>query len=153
MFAAVMNYVPANPELTFSYDPPDGKLGWLIRVVATQRLQISATVKLSRLTVDTGSRRHRDRFGFASLITPGPGRPMSIYRRANIVLVDLFDHCPPHDIGYYTTPLHKPRRPVIASNFLDTEPRQSNAGATPVRLGHRTSHLFALLHCISPRAL
>src|SRR6266480_1386801 len=43
-FAAVVNHVLANPEVTFSHDPPDGKLGWLIRVVATQRLQISATV-------------------------------------------------------------------------------------------------------------
>jgi hypothetical protein len=42
-FAAVVNHVFANPELAFSYDPPDGKLGWLIGVVAPQRLQISAT--------------------------------------------------------------------------------------------------------------
>jgi hypothetical protein len=43
-FSAVVNHVFANPEFTFSDDPADGKLGWLIRVVATQCLQISATV-------------------------------------------------------------------------------------------------------------
>jgi hypothetical protein len=38
---------------------------------------------------------------FASLITRGGGRPMSIYRRANILLVHLFDNYP-LDIRCYT---------------------------------------------------
>src|SRR4051812_11227566 len=41
-FPAVVDHVLADPEVAFSHDPPDGKFGWLIRVVATQRLQISA---------------------------------------------------------------------------------------------------------------
>ena len=57
--------------------------------------------KLSRLTVGTRRQRHRDRFRVRSLITRGGGRPMSIYRRANILSVHLFDNCP-LDIRCYT---------------------------------------------------
>ena len=91
-FAAVVNHVLANPEVTFSHDPPDGKLGWLIRVVATQRLQISATVNyLARLWVLANNVIMVD-FVFAILIPRGGGRPMPIYRRANIMFVYLFDN-------------------------------------------------------------
>jgi hypothetical protein len=90
-FAAVVNHVLANPELTFSYDPPDAKLGGLIRVVATQCLQILATVNhLARLWVLANNVIMID-FVFANLITRGGRRPMSIYHGANIVLVHLFD--------------------------------------------------------------
>src|SRR5207249_8953587 len=43
-FAAVVNHVVTNPEVTFSHDPPAGRLRWILRVVPTQRLLISATV-------------------------------------------------------------------------------------------------------------
>ena len=90
-FAAVVNHVFANPELTFSYDPSDAKLGGLIRVVATQCLQLLATVNyLARLRVLANNVIMID-LVFANLITCGGSRPMSIYQGANIVLVHLFD--------------------------------------------------------------
>jgi hypothetical protein len=61
-------------------------------VAATQRLQILATVNdLARLRILANNVIVID-FVFANLITRGGGRPMSIYRRANIVLVHLFDN-------------------------------------------------------------
>src|SRR6478609_10916684 len=99
--------------------------------------------KLSRLAVDTRKRRHRDRFRVRQLDHPRRRPPNVDLSPREYCARPSLRSVPFHDIGYYTTPLHKPRRPVIASNSLDTEPRQSNAGATPVRLGPRTSD-FAL---------
>ncbi len=61
-------------------------------MVTTQRLQILATVNyLARLRILANNIIMID-FVFANLITRGGGRPMSIYRRANILLVYLFDN-------------------------------------------------------------
>ena len=60
--------------------------------MGTQRLQILPTVNhLARLRVLANNVIMID-FVFPNLITRGGGRPMSIYRRTNIVLVHLFDN-------------------------------------------------------------
>src|SRR6266513_267644 len=43
-FAAVVDLVLGNPEVAFSHDPPHGEIRRPPRMVATQRLQILATV-------------------------------------------------------------------------------------------------------------
>ena len=60
--------------------------------MGTQRLQILPTVNyLARLRVLANNIIMID-FVFPNLITRGGGRPMSIDRCANIVLVHLFDN-------------------------------------------------------------
>jgi hypothetical protein len=86
-FAAVVDHVFANPKLTFSYDPPDAKLGGLIRVVAPQCLQILPTVNYLALLRVLANNVIMIDLVFANLITRGRSRPMTSERRPNIVLV------------------------------------------------------------------
>ena len=59
--------------------------------MATQRLQILSTVNyFAGLRVLANNVIMID-FVFHNLVTRGGGRPMSVDRRANIVLVHLFD--------------------------------------------------------------
>src|SRR5262245_49098646 len=52
--ALVGNHILGNPEIGLSYDPPNLKPRWSIRVMATNRLQVTPTVDhLARLWIFT----------------------------------------------------------------------------------------------------